>query len=309
MAASASPLSSSSPLPTRGGACAAAPSPDSRSVSLLPLLAIGGALAAAAAIAGLTVRESRALAARLRSPRLPGGRRVATGPLGSDGRPDWEVVDLVNGWRVLRHRRVVHGAERRADGAPGGYLAPDRPLARVLATLPPDVRVALAGLGSGCLLALLPPGATLECHEIDPGIAQAAREHFGFLARHRGPLRLVIGDAALTLLAQGPARFELVVLDAYRGARPVEGVTTGEGVARALTLVEPAGLVAVNLTGAPRGAEHELPAGLLLRDPGDGGGAFASRWLLLGEATRLAELAALVGPGGSRLTAGRTAGD
>ncbi len=92
-------------------------------------------------------------------------------------------------------------------------------------------RVGIVGMGVGSLAAYAGPGTQLTYYEIDPSVRWMARDsgYFSFLksAESRGAdVRIIMGDARLTLRETPSHSFDILVLDAFCGdAIPVHLLT------------------------------------------------------------------------------------
>ncbi len=113
--------------------------------------------------------------------------------------------------------------------------------------LRPDAKRALViGLGAGLLpKALERRGLTVDAFELDPAIAAAAREHFGYEPRGR----VTIGDGR-ALLEAGGGPWDLAFLDAFGAESPPAHLFTGEAFARVRDSLSPDGVFAVNIVSA-----------------------------------------------------------
>lgn len=88
-------------------------------------------------------------------------------------------------------------------------------------------RVAVVGLGTGSLACYRQEGEAWTFFELDPQVVRIARDPtlFGFLSACGPHMRMVLGDARLTLAAS-PERYDLIVLDAFSSdAIPVHLLT------------------------------------------------------------------------------------
>jgi hypothetical protein len=174
-----------------------------------------------------------------------------------------KVVETADGrHRLLFHGTTIHGAERvrDANGAPltgrpepltyyyfGGPISEAIDAARAAQG---ELReVAAVGLGTGSLACHIRTGENWTFFEIDPEVVRIARDpaRFRFLAACAPRLPVVLGDARLTLAA-APARFDLIVLDAFSSdAIPVH-LLTREAFAGYLSRLSPRGMVVLHIS-------------------------------------------------------------
>ena len=143
------------------------------------------------------------------------------------------TLDPTGRYHLLVHGKTLHGQQsldpaRRRE--PLTYYHRTGPIGQILATFATDPRtpIAAVGLGAGSLASYAPPHQPWTYYEIDPVVAQLARDprYFTFLRDSPADLRVVLGDARLTLAAAPDASFGLLVLDAFSSdAIPVHLVT------------------------------------------------------------------------------------
>lgn len=108
------------------------------------------------------------------------------------------------------------------------------------------------GLGAGTLAAYGLPGDTMRIYEINPAVLRLARERFTFLAHTAADVKIVLGDARLSLedeLAHAaPQHFDVLALDAFSSdAIPVH-LLTEEAFAVYLKHLKPGGVIAVHIS-------------------------------------------------------------
>jgi spermidine synthase len=133
--------------------------------------------------------------------------------------------------RQLSHGTIVHGfqylrADRRrwptsyygsAGGAGVGMAASRTDAAQ---------RVGVVGLGAGTMAAYCRPGDYYRFYEINPLVSKLAASAFSFLSDCKATVEIAHGDARLSLEAEPPPHFDLIVLDAFSGdAIPVHLLT------------------------------------------------------------------------------------
>lgn len=164
----------------------------------------------------------------------------------------------------LFHGTTLHGLQRLdpATAAPAhadrptSYYHPSGPVGDVFAhaLAPGRLRhVGVVGLGAGAMTAHARGGARWSCYEIDPAVQRLAEDprHFTYLpaARQRGAdVRVVLGDARLTLAAADDGAFDLLALDAFSGdAMPVH-LLTREALATYRRKLAPRGVLLVNIS-------------------------------------------------------------
>ena len=125
--------------------------------------------------------------------------------------------------RILLNDSTRHGSQSidpQNELEPLDYYHRTGPLGDVFRAFggsgcPP--RVAVVGLGVGAMAAYAEPGQQFTFYEIDPGVADIARNpaHFTFLSRCRGTCEITLGDALVTLPGAPAGHYGMIVLDAF----------------------------------------------------------------------------------------------
>jgi hypothetical protein len=216
-------------------------------------------------------------------------------------------------WRVLIHGSIIHGAQW-SDAArasvPTTYYATKSGAGRAVSALRelrPSLRVGVVGLGAGVMAAYCRPGDEFTFFEIDPLVERIARSQFSFLPACAGA-RVKLGDARLSLDAD-PARFDLLVVDAFSGDAIPTHLLTREALRLFDSRVARDGIVAVHISNRfadlrPVVAAANEGSGrralLLEEKEGAEPGAYASDWVLLLGASPKIDAPVLEAPSGFR---------
>lgn len=119
---------------------------------------------------------------------------------------------------------------------------------------PAAKRALVIGLGAGLIPGTLERvyGIVTDTVEIDPRIAEAARNYFGY--RPRGGLFVQDGR---TYVERTPSSYGLIFLDAFGAESPPFHLFTQESFAAMKRRLEPGGLLAVNIVSIVRGPGDE----------------------------------------------------
>jgi SAM-dependent methyltransferase len=129
------------------------------------------------------------------------------------------TVTDANGRRWFRHGNTFHGVEQLAPESrdePLAYYHRGSPIARVLALrAKPGRTVGVVGLGVGTLATYARPGESWDFYELDPEVIRIAKEDFHFLEDAEAQVRLIPGDARLTLEGTPDGRYDVLVVDAF----------------------------------------------------------------------------------------------
>jgi hypothetical protein len=110
----------------------------------------------------------------------------------------------------------------------------------------------LVGLGVGTVSALGMPGDKLRIYEINPAVLTLARERFTFLSQTVADVKIVMGDARLSMENElehdAPQNFDVLALDAFSSdAIPVHLLTV-EAFELYLKHLKPDGIIAVHIS-------------------------------------------------------------
>ena len=172
--------------------------------------------------------------------------------------PDRMFNDLYHGSTVHGRQQLSTTGHPAQAQEPLTYYTRSGPIGDVFANLPSltpnqSANVAVVGLGVGSLAAYAWPQSRLTYHEIDPIVVWAARDsgQFSFLseAQHRGvDLRIVLGDARLTLRNAPPHGYHLLVLDAFSGDAVPAHLLTREAMGIYLEKLAAGGVLAVHIS-------------------------------------------------------------
>jgi hypothetical protein len=155
--------------------------------------------------------------------------------------------------RQLMNGTIEHGAEWFAPqflGQPITYYASDSGLGlamRLCCGRGPK-RVGVIGLGTGTVAAYGNAGDVIRFYEINPLVERLARHWFTFLHGSGAQTDVVLGDARLSLGAEAPQRFNVIVVDAFSGdAIPVH-LLTREALALYRRHLQPEGVIAFHVS-------------------------------------------------------------
>jgi hypothetical protein len=144
------------------------------------------------------------------------------------------VLDTTGHERVFIHGATTHGVQSLEPGRrtePMAYYTRSSPIGQVFEAFSgPRAKshVGIIGLGVGTLAAYGESPQRWTFFEIDPAVERLARDarYFTYLADARADVRVVLGDARISLRSESAGEFGLLVLDAFSGdAVPVHLVT------------------------------------------------------------------------------------
>ena len=186
-------------------------------------------------------------------------------PLGSQAvifqeRDFYGVHKVVSDPAGTRHALIdggtIHGLELmdplRRD-LPAAYYSSSGPVGDLFATEQPvdaTWSVAVIGLGAGAMACYAQPQQTWTFFEIDPLVAQIAREPslFRFLADCTPRAGIVLGDGRLTIARAPDRSYDLIVLDAFGSDSVPVHLITREAIQFLPIEARPGGVLLFNIS-------------------------------------------------------------
>ena len=164
--------------------------------------------------------------------------------------------DVENNWRVLFHGSTVHGVQSLDPGfrcEPLAYYTRSGPIGQVFEAFqqsPIENNVAVIGLGAGVIACYHQPHQRLTYYEIDPTVLRIAQDphYFTFLSECGPPVRVVLGDARLSLRNAPAFGFGMIVLDAFSGDSIPIHLLTREAITLYLSKIAPHGILVFHIS-------------------------------------------------------------
>jgi len=163
--------------------------------------------------------------------------------------------DVEGGCHQLVHGNIVHGAQsldpaRRYE--PLTYYHPTGPLGQVFAAFDEKNyhwRIGVVGLGVGCIAGYGKFGQEMTFYEIDPAVADIARDprYFTFLQDCLAHVEVVPGDGRLSLKQARDGYFDMIILDAFNSDVIPMHLLTREALRLYLAKLRDGGILAFNL--------------------------------------------------------------
>jgi len=182
--------------------------------------------------------------------------------------------DRAGNYHQLIHGNTFHGRQNMDEARrrePLMYYHRTGPIGQLFdafsgAAAKPEV--AVVGLGAGSLAAYGQPGQQFTFFEIDPVVVRIAQDKnlFTFLHDCRARVKLVLGDARLTLKKAPEHQFDILVMDAFSSDAIPLHLLTREAVQLYKKKVAEDGIVAFNISNRYLDLEAVLAA--LARDAG-----------------------------------------
>ena len=158
--------------------------------------------------------------------------------------------------RRLTHGTITHGMQFMAPERsrwPTTYYGRNSGAGLAVAELGRTafLKVGVVGLGTGTFSAYGRKGDSYRIYEINPQVLALATAEFTFLrdARDAGTaVEVVLGDARLSLQAEPPQQFDLLVLDAFSSDSIPVHLLTREAFALYFRQLSPRGVLAVHIS-------------------------------------------------------------
>ena len=160
--------------------------------------------------------------------------------------------DEIDNALVMRHGHIIHGIQMQGVGRknePTTYYSRRTGVGHAIElqqSRKPAVKIGLVGLGAGTLSTYGREGDFLEFYEINQAVIELAQSQFTFLKNSPAEIRIVAGDARLSLEAQPPQEFDVLVLDAFSGDAIPTHLLTREAFEIYLKHLAPDGIIAVH---------------------------------------------------------------
>ena len=153
----------------------------------------------------------------------------------------------------LKHGRIMHGCQFTDPVKrhwPTSYYGEDSGIGQAAKFLHESgtMKLGAIGLGTGTIAVYAKPGDTLRFYEINPEVLRMAKKHFTYLSDCQGKWDVVLGDARLSLEAEPPQDFNLLVVDAFSGDAIPTHLLTREAFDVYRKHLAPGGLIAVHVS-------------------------------------------------------------
>jgi spermidine synthase len=197
--------------------------------------------------------------------------------------------------RSLYHGVIVHGRQVfRLDWRrmPNTYYARTSGLGLALdqCCAGRPRRVGVIGLGTGTVAIYGNPGDTIRFYEINEAVEDIAKSYFTYLGDSPAAVQIVRGDARVSLAAEPPQRYDVLVVDAFSGDAIPAHLITAQALEVYRRHLAPGGIIAFNVSNdflalAPvleQLARHAGMQAVRVIDPEDPSrDVFDSEWVLI----------------------------
>jgi SAM-dependent methyltransferase len=155
-------------------------------------------------------------------------------------------------FRNMKHGPTLHGAQfldKEWEQEPLTYFHRRSPSGEILGRrMVPVSRVALVGLGVGSLAAYAQQGDQYDVFELDPMVGDIAQNYFSYLPDIQGKLRIVYGDARVSLRKEPDDLYDAVFIDVFNGGSIPVHLMTVEAIREYLRVLKPDGILCFHIT-------------------------------------------------------------
>lgn len=206
------------------------------------------------------------------------------------------VTDRDGRYRLLINGTIDHGLQFLAPGRrdfPTTYYSHTSgigvSLRAIEGRLP--LRVGLIGLGTGTIAVYGKRGDHYTYYEINPLDVKLAKTEFTFLHDSQATIKIVPGDARLSLEHEAPQHFDVLVVDAFTGDSIPVHLLTLQAFRLYFRQLRPHGVLAVHISNRYLNLEPVVEAAAArlhkeaveIVNPDDRSqGIFQANWILLG---------------------------
>ncbi len=209
------------------------------------------------------------------------------------------VTDRDGRYRLLINGTIDHGLQflspARRD-LPTSYYGPQSGIGVTLRAIEGKrpLHVGLIGLGTGTIAAYGRPGDHYTYYEINPLDVKLAKTEFTFLRDSQATIKIVPGDARLSLEHEAPQRYDVLAVDAFTGDSIPVHLLTLQAFRLYFRQLQPHGVLAVHISNRYLNLEPVVEAAAArlhkeaveIVNAGDPSqGIFQANWILLGSPT------------------------
>lgn len=184
----------------------------------------------------------------------------------------YTIRDYPNHIRYLVHGTTSHGVQMQTpdrEREATSYYTATSGVGMAMKAAPalfgPKAQISVVGLGAGTLACYAQPGQDWRFYEIDPAIADIAKDpkRFTYLSNCTPDAPILIGDARLVLEQQKQGQRDLLAVDAFSSDSVPMHLLTREAFAVYGRYLKPDGLLMIHISNRYLGLEPVLAAARL----------------------------------------------
>lgn len=172
---------------------------------------------------------------------------------------DFAYPDPKDSRRFFLHGTVLHGIqflEPDKKKWPTAYYGEHSGVGMAISylhhTLKRPLRVAVIGLGTGAITAMLLPDDAVTYYEIDPEVKKIAYDYFSYLSSSSAKVNIILGDGRIELEKEqkknASLNYDLIVIDAFSGDVIPSHLVTKESMQLYQKLIDKEGIVAFHVS-------------------------------------------------------------
>lgn len=159
-------------------------------------------------------------------------------------------------YREFFHGTTKHGAQRLADKdfrTPTTYFSRPGPIGQLFTVFDKandNWDIGIIGLGAGTLSCYTKAGQSWAFYELDPLVIDIASnpKYFTFISQCNPKIRMVPGDARLSLEKEPDHKFDLYIVDAFSSDSIPTHLLTQEAIKLYFDKIKPDGILALHIT-------------------------------------------------------------
>lgn len=218
----------------------------------------------------------------------------------------WEEAadDPENHKLLMQHGTTFHGLQFQSaekKHIPTAYYSPNSAIGLVIKHFPKNDRrrIGVVGLGVGTIASYGKKNDFIRFYEINPEVVGLAHRHFTYLHDSQADVKVVLGDARLTMEREDPQIYDVLVLDAFSSDAVPLHLLTVEAMEIYLKHLAEDGVLAFHISSMHldlhsvvwKLADHlDLKKAWIESYEQEDEGALASDWILLARNESLFEL-------------------
>lgn len=159
-------------------------------------------------------------------------------------------------YREFYHGTTKHGAQRLGPDVsrtPLTYFSRPGPIGQLFAEFDKvnnNWEIGIIGLGAGTLACYTKPGQNWAFYELDPLVVDIASnpKYFTYISQCNPKIRMVVGDARLSLEKEPDHKFDLYIVDAFSSDSIPTHLLTQEAIKLYFDKIKPDGILALHIT-------------------------------------------------------------
>jgi hypothetical protein len=159
-------------------------------------------------------------------------------------------------YREFYHGTTKHGAQRLAakdSRTPLTYFSRPGPIGQLFTEydkVNDNWDIGIIGLGAGTLACYTKLGQSWAFYELDPLVIDIASnpEYFTYISQCNPKIRMVPGDARLSLIGEPDHKFDLYIVDAFSSDSIPTHLLTEEAIKLYFDKIKPGGILALHIT-------------------------------------------------------------